>query len=273
MAYSTWRLAKGANMRTLLMTITVLGMLAGSNGFGLAEIADLPKPAGIELSARVTDLETKGDSARAQKDYWEARGFYHSAIRLDPKNAALYNKLGITEMRLGELRSAQSHFEKAAKLSPKDPYLFNNLGAVACLQKKYKPATRYLKQALAMDETVATFHINLGEAWIGLGKMDRAMTEYGRALELDADILANNAQVGISAQIRTPEQQARFAFLIAKAYAKRGNVDGALDYLQRAKDLHYSEMADVYNDKEFAVVCNDPRLMKIVPRKTDVSMR
>ena len=91
-------------------------------------------------------------------------------------------------MRLGELRSAQSHFEKAAKLSPKDPYLFNNLGAVACLQKKYKPATRYLKQALAMDETVATFHINLGEAWIGLGKMDRAMTEYGRALELDADI-------------------------------------------------------------------------------------
>ena len=51
------------------------------------------------------------------------------------------------------------------------------------------------------------------------------------------------------AEIRTPEQQARFAFLIAKAYAKRGNVDGALDYLQRAKDLHYSELADMYKDK------------------------
>ena len=46
-------------MRTLLMTMTVLGMLAGSNGFGLAEIADLPKPAGIELSARITELERK----------------------------------------------------------------------------------------------------------------------------------------------------------------------------------------------------------------------
>ena len=87
------------------------------------------------------------------------------------------------------------------------------------------------------------------EAWIGLGKVDREVTEYGRALEFDDDILANNAQVGVWAQIRIPEQQARFAFLIAKAYAKRGNVDGALDYLQRAKDLHYSELADMYKDK------------------------
>jgi len=29
-----------------------------------------------------------------------------------------------------------------------------------------------------MDESLAATHVNLAEAWIGLGKMDRAMTEY-----------------------------------------------------------------------------------------------
>ena len=66
------------------------------------------------------------------------------------------------------------------------------------------------------------------------------------------------------AQLRTPEQQARVDFLIAKAYAKRGNLDGSLDYLRRARDGHYPQMADVYTDKEFAALWQDPRLKKIV---------
>jgi len=52
--------------------------------------------------------------------------------------------------------------------------------------------------------------------------------------------------------------------LIARLYAKRGNLDGALDYLQRAKDGRYPQMADVYSDKEFASLWQDPRLKKIV---------
>jgi len=54
------------------------------------------------------------------------------------------------------------------------------------------------------------------------------------------------------AQLRTADQIARTDFLIAKLYAQRGNVEGALDYLHRAKDGHYPQMSDVYTDKEFA---------------------
>jgi hypothetical protein len=52
----------------------------------------------------------------------------------------------------------------------------------------------------------------------------------------------------------------------AKSYAKRGNIDGALEYLQRAKDGRYAELARVYTDQEFASLWNDPRLQKIVKR-------
>jgi pentatricopeptide repeat protein len=91
------------------------------------------------------------------------------------------------------------------------------------------------------------------------------MTEYARALELNADILSGNPQ-GVMVHVNTPEQRARVDFLLAKAYAKRGNMEGALEYLERAKENHYTELAKVYEDQVFSVLWTDPRLQKIVKR-------
>jgi tetratricopeptide (TPR) repeat protein len=98
-----------------------------------------------------------------------------------------------------------------------------------------------------------------------MGKTDRAMTEYTRALELDADVLSYS-QDGFQAQVSTPQQRAVISFLIARAYAKRGNLDGALDYLRRARDNFFPEMSRVYTDKDFSALWQDPRLEKIVKR-------
>ncbi len=118
------------------------------------------------------------------------------------------------------------------KLDPQLISAVNNLGAVALMDRKYKAAANYFKQALAMDESVAATHLNLAESWMGMGEVDYAMTEYTRALELDADILTTNDE-GVIAQVATPQQRARIAYLIAKVYIKRGNVDGALVSLAR----------------------------------------
>ena len=98
---------------------------------------------------------------------------------------------------------------------------------------------------------------------MNLGQVDHAMTEYARALELDADIL-NVSNEGTIAQVTTPEQRARISYLIAKAYAKRGNLEGALEYLRRAKEGHFRQLADVYTDQDFSALWRDPRLTKIV---------
>jgi len=54
--------------------------------------------------------------------------------------------------------------------------------------KKYKSAIEFFKQALAMDESLAATHVNLAEAWIGLGRWIAAMTEYARALNLTPNL-------------------------------------------------------------------------------------
>jgi len=209
--------------------------------------------------------EVKGDLARIHNHNELATAYYMVALRSDHQNAALYNKLGITELQLGERAAARKHFGLALKYDPQLTPALNNLGAAALLDKKYKAAVNYFKQALAMNESSAPTHVNLAEAWIGLGQTDRAMTEYARALELDADVLSSEED-GTIAQIRTKEQQARIDYLIARSYMKRGNIEGALDYLGRARDLHYPDLAKVYDDPDFLALLSDPRLAKIVKR-------
>jgi tetratricopeptide (TPR) repeat protein len=207
----------------------------------------------------------KGDLERIHNNFVLAISYYQQALRSDPQNPEVLNKLGITELKNGDRGPARKHFTQALKYDPRNVSILNNLGAVFYLDKKYKNAVKYLKQALALDETSAPAHLNLAEAWMGMGQADRAMTEYARAIELDADILSDSAS-GVSARVSTPEQRARVNFLIAKAYAKRGNIDGALEYLKRARDGRFPEMGRVYKEQEFAVLWTDPRLEKIVKR-------
>ncbi|MGC1424593.1 MAG: tetratricopeptide repeat protein [Terracidiphilus sp.] len=224
---------------------------------------DLPKNDEIVKSA-----ESKGDLERVHNNYLMAISYYQQALRVNPRDPNLLNKLGISELKLGDRGQAKKYFSRALKADPKNISALNNLGAVAYLDKKYKTAVKYLKQALELDESSAPAHLNLAESWMGLNQIERAMTEYARAIELDADILSES-QTGISARVSTPAQRAAVDYLIAKAYAKRGNSEGALEYLKRAKAEHFADLNRVYKDQEFASLWVDPRLQTIVKRQTN----
>ncbi len=250
-------------MRNLVMTILATGLVLCASPYARADsLAGRPKTDKLE-AARTAEM--KGDLARIRSNYAAAASHYLSAVRIDRQDPELYNKLGIVELQLGERGAARKHFAQALKYDHRNVAALNNLGAVACLDRKYKPAIRYLKQALALDESNASAHLNMAEAWIGLGEVDRAMTEYARALELDVNIMSSSPE-GVVAQISTPEQRARVSFVIARAYAKRGDIEGALEYLRRAKEGRYPDLAKVYTDQEFAALWPDPRLAKIVKR-------
>lgn len=250
-------------MRTLILMMAAAALFAGAATNVRADSAgDQPKTTAAQQAAK--NYEFKGDVARARDENASAAAWYSAATRYDNRNAALFNKLGIARLKAGEMDAARKAFSDAVKRDPTFVDALNNLGAVNCLEKRYKPAVKYLKQALALDESKASAHLNLAEAWMGQKQLERAMTEYARALELDADILSSADKEGVFAQISTPEQHALIQFLIAKAYAKRGNLDGALDYLRRAKDARYREIASVYTDPAFAPLWKDPRLTAIV---------
>jgi Flp pilus assembly protein TadD len=245
----------------MIVAAAVLTMCPGLRA--MAETAaDIP---GTDRLVAAKSAEQKGDTARMHNDYTTAASYYQKAVRIDPQNSGAWNKLAVSEFKLGDKGAARKHFNQAVKCDPGNAVALNNLGALSLTDKKYNAAVRYLKRALALDELNATAHLNIAESWMGLGDVEKAMTEYSRALELDADILTS-AHNGVVAQVSTPEQRARISYLIAKAYAKRGNLEGALEYLRRAKEGRYPDMAKVYSDQEFAALWQDPRLSAIVRR-------
>jgi len=245
--------------RTLILFAAMLfGVLAGAASWA----SDVPPVERIQLSKT---QELKGDSARVHNNNGEAIYYYRAALHMNSQNSALLNKLAVAELQTGDRGAARKHLNQAVKFDPRNVPAWNNLGVLACLERKYSASVRYLKNALALEETNASAHLNMAEAWFGLGEVDRAMTEYTRALELNADILSSNPGA-VVAHVSTPEQRARVAFTIAKAYARRGNMEGALTYLQRAKEGNFPDLKKVYDDQTFAALWEDPRLQKIVKR-------
>ena len=245
--------------RTLILFAAMLfGVLAGAASWG----SDIPTTDRVQLART---QEQKGDQARVRNNNLEAVYYYRSALHMNSQNSVLLNKLGVAELQSGDRGAARKHLNQAVKYDPHNVPAWNNLGVLACIERKYSAAVRDLKNALALQETNASAHLNMAEAWFGLGEVDRAMTEYTRALELDADILSSNPGA-VVAHVSTPEQRARVAFTIAKAYAKRGNLDGALEYLRRARDGNFPDLKKVYADQTFAALWDDPRLQQIVKR-------
>ena len=253
-------------MRNLTLTMVVVAMLIALPNYSVA----MPDPEQGKAigSMTVAELGKAGDEFRAQKDYRQAIVYFQAALRKDPKNAALYNKLGLANLQNGDLRSARAAFQKSAKLNPKYAEAFNNVGAVDFKQNNLGAAVKYFKKALALEETRATFHVNLGAAWFGQNKVDRALSEYTRALELDPEVLNNSSRAGVVAQISSPEESARYSYMLAKIYARRGNVEDCLRCLRKAKEEGYRDMANVYKDEEFASLRHDNRLSEVVPPPT-----
>ncbi|MGH9499397.1 MAG: tetratricopeptide repeat protein [Terriglobales bacterium] len=217
-------------------------------------------------NASVEELDARGDQLRGQKAYLDALDYYRAALAKKP-SAALYNKAGITELELRRDKESAKDFERAVKLDRGFADAWNNLGVSWYLQRKYGKAIKQYEKAIKVNADVASFYSNLGAAYYGKKEWERASLAYGQALQLDPDIFERTSRTGITAQLPSPEERARFEYLIAKLYAKQGNADRALEYLRRAMEEGYPGINDVYKDADFAGLRKDTRFTRLMASK------
>ena len=87
-------------------------------------------------------------------------------------------------------------------------------------------------------------------------------------MELDPDIFERTSHGGVLAQLPSPEDQARYDYVLAKLYARTGVPDRSLHYLKKAMEEGYKNIKDVYKDNEFSTLRKDPRFAELMAAKT-----
>jgi tetratricopeptide (TPR) repeat protein len=219
--------------------------------------------------ASAKELERQADQLRSQKAYIDAIDYFEAAIKKDPNNATLYNKIGIAELMLGptRFREAGKHFETAIKKDRKLAEAYNNLGVVNYERKKYRGAIKQYKKALEIDPESASFHSNLGAAYFAQKKFEEATKEYAEAVKLDPEIFEHSSRMGITAQMSSPQDRAHYSYVLAKLYAKMGDSDRSLQYLRKAMEEGYKKVDDAYKDPEFAELRKDARFAELMKER------
>lgn len=246
-----------------LFVLLSVCLLAQENNAAQSNSARVPPPS---PSAATDQLIEMAETLHAEKNYLDAIDYYRAALKKD-NSAMVWNKLGITQLAMGRLEDSRKSFEKSIKLDGQYADAVNNLGVVWYKKNKYSKAIKYYKKALTIRDASAPFHNNLGAAYFSKKEFSRAIAEYQRAFQLDPTVFDRSSKVGVVAQLSSPEDRARYSYLLAKMFAGSGNIDRSLEYLRKALEDGYKEIAAVYKDEEFAGLRKDPRFNELMASK------
>ena len=214
--------------------------------------ADLPAQA---KGATALDTLQRAELLAAHQSWDGAIAAYREAIATSPKDAALWNRLGICYQRKGDGKAARAAYKKALDLRKDYAEAWNNLGTLDHARGKYKQAIAAYSKAIQMSPQDAVFHKNLGAAWLARGDVERALEAWTEAFRLDPSGFENDAVKVPAAGVTLSRQY----YLYAKLLAARGETEKALEYLVKAHAAGFNDFAKVEGDRDFTSLVADPR--------------
>jgi tetratricopeptide (TPR) repeat protein len=218
--------------------------------------------------ASAEELERRGDDLRAEKDFLDAIDYYEAAMKGAPDSAALFNKIGICELMTQRYKEARKNFERSIKADHSHADAYNNLGVTYYAQHNNNAAIKDYQKAISIKDDAASYYSNLGTAYFGKKQFEKAIQFYAKAVQLDPDIFDRSSHAGVQAKLPSPEDRARYDYVLAKMYASNGVAERSLHYLKKAMEEGYKDIKNVYRDNEFSLLRKDPRFAELMAAKT-----
>jgi tetratricopeptide (TPR) repeat protein len=105
-------------------------------------------------------------------------------LKIDEKNAAAYNRLGILYAKQREYKDAIDCFEIASSIEA-SPSSLHNLGLIYYETENYEKAAVAFEQALKLENTLATRHVAYAKVQERLGNDKLMIQELEKAAELE----------------------------------------------------------------------------------------
>src|SRR6185369_3892736 len=105
-------------------------------------------------------------------------------LKIDERNAAAYNRLGILYAKQKEYRDAIDCFEIASSIEA-TPSSLHNLGLIYYETENYEKAAIAFEQALKLEDDLAARHIAYAKVQEKLGNDKMMLQELEKALDLE----------------------------------------------------------------------------------------
>lgn len=227
-----------------------------------AATSNAPSTPGTNLTPRQV-AELRADLLFTQKEYADAIRSYKKILQIDPKNAQVLDKIGVSYQELLDLRGAESYYKKAVKVDKTYASGLNNIGTVEYERKHYAKAITYYKKALKIRTDMATVYTNLGYAYFERKEYPDAIASFQQALLIDPNVFQNRGEGGAIVQQRATSDPGLFYFYVAKSYALSGDAAQAAHFLKLSRDDGYKDYTAAAKDPAFAKVIKDPRVQQV----------
>lgn len=142
--------------------------------------SDIPRKVGDKIG-KLWDIAHQG---MRENRFLRAEKALLTILKIDQKNAAAYNRLGILYAKQKEYKDAIDCFEIASSIEPTASSL-HNLGLIYYETENYQKAATAFEQALKLEEELAARHIAYAKVQEKLGNTKLMLQGLERAVELE----------------------------------------------------------------------------------------
>lgn len=148
------------------------------------------------LGSRLTKLWEIAHHGMRENRLLRAEKALLTILKIDEKNAAAYNRLGILYAKQREYRDAIDCFEIASSIEPSASSL-HNLGLIYYETENYQKAATAFEQSIRLEDSLAARHIAYAKVQEKLGNDKLMLQELQKAVELEPNpesftLLANS---------------------------------------------------------------------------------
>lgn len=168
----------------IMYELTLLVVFAGL-AFRSAKLSDedleaIPR----KISDKMGKLWDIAHQGMRENRFLRAEKALLTILKIDQKNAAAYNRLGILYAKQKEYKDAIDCFEIASSIEPTASSL-HNLGLIYYETENYQKAATAFEQALKLEEELAARHIAYAKVQEKLGNNKLMVEGLKRAIELE----------------------------------------------------------------------------------------
>jgi tetratricopeptide (TPR) repeat protein len=196
-----------------LILLLVIGLLVYRHSLlSESEMIVIPR----RIGDRLTRLWEIAHHGMRENSLLRAEKALLTILKIDEKNAAAYNRLGILYAKQREYKDAIDCFEIASSIEPSASSL-HNLGLIYYETENYQKAATAFEQAIKLEDDLAARHIAYAKVQEKLGNDKMMLQELEKATELE------------------PNRETYS--LLLKAYQAQGMVDEAKTALKKFNKL------------------------------------